>query len=362
MTNFHQNPFDEGSATKLALFQAYAQEWLPVFLSPRFRRQTITIVDYFAGPGRDNTGQLGTPLLLLEKIREFKGLIETNDVMVRLILNEGAKRKAEVLKKDMEAQSIPASLCSWEVHNLNFEDAFRRFLPDLSVGPNLLLLDQQGVKFISDPVFQQLISLPKTDFAFFIASSFLRRFWDHEYFRRHLPVPRETIRGREFGEIHRAVTDYYRSLVPSQKRLFLAQFSIRKGSNIYGLIFGSGHTLGIEKFLRVCWNIDPSRGEANFDIDGDAIDDAAPFLFSEMNVPSKISRFEERLQSKLLEGELASDAAVYEECLKEGMLPRHGRDGLLKLLKSGRLQLQLGKQPRVSQEGYKDPRQIEVKL
>lgn len=360
MANFHQQPFDEGTATKLSLFATYAREWLPVFVCPRRRGATVTIVDFFAGPGRDITGREGTPLLLLRTIREFSEQISKNEIKVRLLLNEAAKRKADVLRAVMDDHDVPTELCTWSVHNLAFEDAFQNFIPELKAGPNLLLLDQQGMKFISDDVFRSLISLQSTDFAFFIASSFIRRFRDHKHFKRYLPVPGETIQGRKFGEIHRAVTDHYRTLVPAQRRMFLAQFSIRKGANIYGLIFGSGHILGIDKFLRACWEIDPDRGEANFDIDGDAIDGARPFLFSEMNVPRKVTRFSYSLRSKLLTGDLVSDADVYEECLKEGMLPRHGREVLTAMIKAGEVLVESGKQPRVSQDGYKGPRRLEV--
>jgi hypothetical protein len=30
---FHEKPFDEGTLTKLEIFQLYTREWLPVFLS-----------------------------------------------------------------------------------------------------------------------------------------------------------------------------------------------------------------------------------------------------------------------------------------------------------------------------------------
>ena len=43
----------------------------------------------------------------------------------------------------MDSQSIPSSLCSWAVQNLEFEDAFAEVYPKLSDGPSLLILDQQ---------------------------------------------------------------------------------------------------------------------------------------------------------------------------------------------------------------------------
>ena len=240
--NFHKSPFDEGTTTKLELFAAYAKEWLPVFLSGKNRGAVVTVADFFAGPGRDLQGREGSPLLLLRRIREYTKLIRQNDVRVRLELNEGAKRKSEALTRVMEEQKIPPSLCRWHVHNLSFEVAFDALYPGLNAGPNLILLDQQGMKFISDSVFQKIIALEKTDFLFFIASSFIRRFWDHEYFKKHLPIPGAKITGGAFSEIHRAVTDYYRGLVPPDKQLFLPPFSIKKGKNIYGVIFGSANT------------------------------------------------------------------------------------------------------------------------
>jgi hypothetical protein len=50
---FHDKPFDEATLTKLHLFEMYAREWLPVFLSRRIRAD-VHLFDFFAGPGPDN--------------------------------------------------------------------------------------------------------------------------------------------------------------------------------------------------------------------------------------------------------------------------------------------------------------------
>jgi hypothetical protein len=65
-SDFHKRPFDEGTLTKLQIFELYAREWLPVFLSPeRPPRSEIHLFDFFAGPGTDSDGELGSPLRLL---------------------------------------------------------------------------------------------------------------------------------------------------------------------------------------------------------------------------------------------------------------------------------------------------------
>ena len=86
--------------------------------------------------------------------------------------------------------------------------------------------------------------------------------------------------------------------IPIGKEYFLAPFSIKKPSGIYGLIFGTNHTLGIEKFLRVCWKHDKLTGEANFDIDNEKINVNKPSLFSEFNISTKRQMFDESLKTE----------------------------------------------------------------
>src|SRR5262245_59751694 len=74
-TDFHDSPFDEGTLTKLDIFELYLREWLPVFLAPpkNYRRE-LHIVDFFAGPGTDPKGQLGSPLRTLRQLSSYRDL------------------------------------------------------------------------------------------------------------------------------------------------------------------------------------------------------------------------------------------------------------------------------------------------
>jgi len=67
--DFHEKPFDEGTETKLQIFELYAREWLPVFLARTAPlKREIHIFDFFAGPGADSVGNLGSPLRLLRQL------------------------------------------------------------------------------------------------------------------------------------------------------------------------------------------------------------------------------------------------------------------------------------------------------
>jgi three-Cys-motif partner protein len=358
--NFHKKPFDEGTMVKLRLFENYIGEWLPVFISSA-RGKRINIVDFFAGPGSDVNGVNGSPLIALKQIRKFTSQIRRSSSSLCLLLNEKAKIKAASLRGIMESQMADEGLCTLDVTALDFEKAFDKYYPELQGSANLLFLDQTGVKFISNRVFSRILDIPTTDFIFFIASSSLRRFADHPYFRRHLEIPKGTISARSFNETHRVVTEYYRSLIPRGKEFYLGSFSIKKGSNLYGVIFGSGHPLGIEKFLKVCWKEDPTRGEANFDIDLERIDIRSPHLFSDMDKPKKLNLFEMELQRRLLGRILVTDRDVYLFALQEGFLPMHARDMVTRMIKNASIAMvDRGVRPRISSDGYKEPRSLEV--
>lgn len=362
MRDFHRTAFDEGTKVKLGMFGDYTREWLPVWLSQADPRKPITIVDFFAGPGADCEGTPGSPLIILKQLRQSGDLIRQKGARVRLILNEVVKAKAESLRVTMEAQKVPSSVCTWKVQDLTFEDAFAEVYSDLGVGPNLLILDQQGMKEISDDVFRRILKLPRTDFILFIASSSIRRFETHPHFQRHLKIPRGTVTSSTFNETHRAVTKYFRDLATAGggADYFLGGFSIKKGSNIYGLIFGSGHPLGLHKFLRVCWRTDSERGEANFDIDDDRLTPDTPHLFQEMDQPKKLTLFDRVTKTRILSGELVTDRDIYIHSLQEGVLPSRGKAVVRELLKAGTVRVVGGGQPRVSIEGYKEPRTLEV--
>jgi three-Cys-motif partner protein len=360
LANFHNKPFDQGTRVKLDLFAKYVEAWLPVFLSIGTRPRKLTIVDFFAGPGKDADGSDGSPLVLLREIRKYTRIVESQGSTISLELNEANTKKAKKLQTVMEEQQIPRRLCTWKVYSQQFEEAFARLYPTLQKGPNLIFLDQQGMKFISDSVFRQMTALPQTDFIFFIASSFIRRFSAHPYFKKHLAIPSGSISGRSFNDTHRVVTDYYRGLTSEIADYFIGSFSIKKNSNLYGLVFGSQHPKGLEKFLRICWKIDPDRGEANFDIDDDGLDARNPHLFPEMDIAKKVALFQHRLELSLLHGEIKTDGEVYLRCLKDGMLPMHGKSVVMLLKKSSSIRVQSNKQPRVSIEGFRSPRELEV--
>ena len=225
-----------------------------------------------------------------------------------------------------------------EIDTLDFNEAFDKEFPKMrdNKSANLLFLDQNGVKHITEDVFKKIISLKQTDFLFFSSSSYFKRFSEHPFIVQHIKLSAEEIEKTDYHKIHKLVLEFYKSLIPQNDSYYLAPFSLKKNANIYGLIFGSGHVYGIEKFLRTCWKIDPERGEANFDIDDDRI------IPGQMNwlktQPKKVEHFEEYLKDKILSRQLITDKDIYLFTLSNGFLPRHARVVIDHLIKDNKIE------------------------
>ena len=326
--NFHKRPFDEGTVTKLQIFELYAREWLPVFLSgQKSPRASIHIFDFFSGPGIDSVGQLGSPLRLLNQLKIYRQLPGWKSVSVHLHFFDKSSAKTQELKAQIALRDLELPKLNFDIRAIAFEQAFpesEAILLDEQAA-KLVFIDQCGVDQVTPQVFQTLVSSPTCDFLFFLSSSTLHRFHEHPAIKQRI------VRPNDYFHVHRAAVQYYRSLIKESRPYFLAPFSIKKNSNIYGIIFGSAHPLGIDKFLQVAWDNDQISGEANFDIDRENIREEEILLpLAEMR-PNKIAAFESELEHLLRDGRLADELQVMRVCFEHGVKRQHATPVLTKL-------------------------------
>jgi three-Cys-motif partner protein len=336
--DFHDKPFDAGTLVKLDIFELYTQEWIPVFLSPEIPAfDQVHVFDFFAGPGKDVEGVHGSPLRTLSKLRDYhaKGLAGWNKVPIVVHLFDENADKVANLQSVIHSAEWKVPGVGTDCRLLLFREALaehEELLADSRIA-KLLIIDQCGVDAVSDDIFKRLISFPTADFIFFISSSTLHRF------RNHPAIKQKIGKLEDSYDVHRAVVEYYRNRIPANNRLFLGSFSIRKRSNIYGLIFGSHHPLGIHKFLQVAWAADEIAGEANFDIERDNIGPKEGLLALDVMRPNKIREFEDELETALRSGKLHSEADLVRFCIEGGMTCQHSAPVLKKLKKEGKIGL-----------------------
>lgn len=334
--DFHDKPFDEGTRTKLQIFELYAREWFPVFLSPQTPwRAAIHVFDFFAGPGTDSGNVLGSPLRLLRQLRDYQGSQGWGKVHIHVHFYDEDPDKIAQLKTNIAAHGLQLPNVNFDIQPRRFDDAFRDSALTLAdpQAAKLVFIDQTGVAQVTPEVFRKLVNSPTCDFLFFLSSSTLHRFRDHP------AIKQKIVRPEDYYHVHRAALEYYRGLLPPGQEFYLAPFSIKKGANIYGLIFGSAHPLGIDKFLEVAWRKDEFSGEADFPIDRENIRPEQLLLPMSEVQASKITAFESELEGLLRSGHLSNEVDVMRVCFENGVKRQHAKPVLAKLKREGVIDL-----------------------
>lgn len=347
-SDIHKKPFTETTMLKLDIFRKFFKEWLPVFMNNPYI-EDIYMFDFFAGSGEDSDGEPGSPLILLD---EFSKWCHSKDNMTRVhfVFNEIKSDKLETLGFSIDKFLVKCSKnnsckeCSVQNYIRYENKDFNVLIQEEEIGKILInnrfgkfiLIDQYGFKAVDEKIYKTLIDSPKTDFIFFISSSAIKRFQESEVVKKHFDGKLD-FGNKKPQECHKVIADYYKDLIPSDKEYYLHSFTIQSGANYYGLIFGTNHTLGMEKFLKVCWEHDEYSGESNCNVYND-YEKGSLFYGSEL--PRKINQVKEKLESKILNGKICGNVDGLKFALKEGCMPKVFVQVIEELKKSNKVEIQ----------------------
>lgn len=347
--DINKDPFSEETKLKLEIFRKCFREWLPVFIHfPNLEK--LYIYDFFAGSGYDCDGSPGSPIILLEEVMG-EGAVHCTKIkekrkQVYLVFNEKLQKKYNALCRNVqkwEANCEKINGCDRCVSqkyvvNFDFECAFKNNEKIHKVLANsecakFVILDQYGFTQVDEAVFKRLVESSYTDFIFFISSSFIRRFSEHPVTKKFLGSHEISFEETKPEECHQVIGQYFESLIPEGREYYLNHFTIKKGTNYYGLIFGTAHTLGMEKFQKVCWELDKRAGESNCNIRNDFDEDS---LFRE-SVTNKVNEVSEKLQNLILQGKISNNIEGLKLALKMRCRPIVFTNVVKKLEREGRI-------------------------
>jgi three-Cys-motif partner protein len=352
---FHKQGFDDGTKLKLDIFRRYIREWISVFLtdSPSLSAVTsINIFDLFSGPGEDAEGNPGSPVIIAG---EMKSYCETREALrarkpIRMYFNDWKSDKISRLRDALNLVACKRGCCQTILSDRPFEEVLRDLYPAIqdSGSANLVIMDQFGISDATSDVVRLLANCLRTDILFFVPSSYIRRFQNHPAFRDKFDL---TGMNLEYNTVHRFICEYYREKLGTIE-YHLAPFSIKTGGNIHGVVFGTSHLYGLEKFLKVCWDIDPTTGEANYSVDQDPAWGGNECLFPELNAITRVDLFSNDLR-KFIEKSSPTNMAMYRFVLSKGFTPTRAGAVLKNLQESGWLQLvSLGRDQKVKKGSY----------
>ncbi|MBS1738341.1 MAG: three-Cys-motif partner protein TcmP [Bacteroidetes bacterium] len=352
--DLHENPFDETTVAKLEIFEDYAKAWIPTFVMTGVN--TISVFDFFAGTGYDKNGIEGSPIRILHKIKEQIGNIFQKKVDVNIHFNEwhpqkGNQYKFEVLKKACEdfliANPDVKRAINLNLYNEDFETLFPKLLPEIKQNPSLVYLDQNGIKFLSEKYFLEFENTRQTDFLYFLSASYFWRFGETEEFKIHLDIDMLTAKKDPYKFIHRNIIEQLRKKLPNKTDLKLYPFSLKKGANIHGIIFGATHPRAVDKFLSIAWKRNEINGQANFDIDSDKAK-AQMSIFEEKRL-TKVEQFRNNVRDKVLNGEIRNNFELLDYTYQEGHIGSHAAECLKEMKKNKEIDFE-GTSPLVTYE------------
>lgn len=335
--DLHGQPFDDATETKLEIFERYLEAWLMVFTHTSYFNNAI-IVDFFAGPGKDSSGRSGSPLIILETLAKHENLIKDKNFKITVLFNEIDVKKYEELKENVK-ECNACHFCEIRYSNKDFRQIFNQLSKEaLKETPALLFMDQCGIKHIPQDVFLTLNSFQRADFLFYISSSFFNRFASDSSFQKYFPgIGRDDLRKKNYHSIHRIIYDQYKKMIPEKSNLKLYQFSIKRYStaSINGLIFGTKHILGAQKFLDIVWKKNRINGDANFDIDDDHFKMVQRPLFQELQKKTKKDLFKEQLQAYIAEKKVVSNKDIYVFTLEKGFHQTLANESIKEMIDNG---------------------------
>lgn len=351
--DINSSPFDEGTKIKLDIFRRCFREWYPVFVHDLYTTH-LFVFDMFAGSGMDTGGAHGSPLILLEEAKgaqcQYCKALKSSRKKVSFIFNEILKSKYESLtnnvdifqNKCMEAHSCSDCPIKEGIHTCN-ED-FQNLFADKKIDKifknkvygKFVLLDQYGIKQVTEEVFSKLVDSPKTDFIFFISSSTITRFKELHSIKQYFDTNKMNFDDVQPKECHRLIKEYFEKLIPKGKDYYLHSYTIKKGSNYYGLIFGTSHSLGMEKFLKVCWTEDPLSGDSNCNINNDYEEGT---LFYDESRTRKKDTVKQELKDKILSGNIRDNMSGLKYALHRGCQPSIFVEAIEELKEKGKVEI-----------------------
>lgn len=336
--DFHDKAFDEGTILKLEILSRYLESWLPVFINhPTIRH--INIFDFQCGPGQDKNKIKGSPLRIIDVVAAAKPAASAVEKIISIHFNDidGKKIKQLSEKLNIEVQAWNISYSS-----VDFEKCIDEHFNDMNKQgvANFLFIDPTGLVNMALTI-EKISQLAYTDFLLFVPVQHVSRLYMTDGFQNHLPGLKCTGTVEKTPKELCAYID--EKLREQRASYFLAHFSIKKSEspNVHGLIFGSKHPIGLDKFLRVAWDISPN-GVSNFEMSGDLL--FAAKTSGQCTLPgikeysTRQELFRDELKGKVVSGDLtcARDVALF--CYRNAFLPtKHATPVLKELVRNGKL-------------------------
>ena len=266
------------TAAKHRILRRYLDGWLPIIGqwqgSGTRREQALVLVDGFAGSGRDDTGEDGSPLVMLDAYLEHdhrKRLPQE----IQFVFIEKEAAFVSHLKTEVEERSLDRTNANVDIRHGLFADEFPAVVEELRqqherVPPTFAFIDPFGLKDNTLDLTSGLAVMQRCEVLAYLPTGFMARFESTREFAPALDNlygargEWEDVKEKESLEERRLwLRDRFGEVLSSQTGGYHLPFDIQpQGSpNIYSLVFSSRHRKGIQTMKEAMWKVDPSSGQ-----------------------------------------------------------------------------------------------------
>ena len=288
---------DPHTGAKHAILRRYLQAWVPILTQGGFPK--VAYIDGFAGPGRYEDGEDGSPIIALKAAVDRAARIK-GDVIFLFV--EEKPDRADFLRQLVDVLERPTNFIIQIEGGKTFEEAFSEFHRRHMDGrgrlpPTFAFIDPFGWKGVPFSVIQSILGQQRCE----ILITFM-----YEEINRFIGLPdqdsnfdsffgtgdwRTGIRLASPTERNRFLHDLYlRQLKDAAHAKYVRSFQMRNllGSIDYYLFYATGSLLGLKKMKEAMWKVDQSGA----------------FTFSDATNPNQLVLFGNEPQYDLLKQQI----------------------------------------------------------
>lgn len=165
------------------ILERYLGAWFGILGQSRYDSRVV-VLDGFAGPGRYDDGELGSPIVALNTLLEHKAFTNFTGTDFVFVFNEWNSERFVSLQR--EIYMVQERHSPWpvnvhiEAHNVNFQDLTRDILDAIPEGrqlaPTFAFVDPFGYRDVPMTLIRDLVKSPKIELFIYFDFNSVNRF------------------------------------------------------------------------------------------------------------------------------------------------------------------------------------------
>lgn len=262
--------YTEHTGAKHRLLVGYLHAWFPIIAS---RSKAINVIDGFAGPGRYEGGEAGSPLLMIDAFVSHKNktpAMEAAEVYFDFI--EERHDRVAYLQDELSKLALPPNVHLEPVHEGSFDTVMGDILdgipPTSGLAPTFAFIDPFGYTGFGLQLSSRILQFRKCEVLIYVPWPYIARFISEASIEPALDSlfgdsSWKTARVEKGKSAERILHGLFLERV-KRAAGFAVPFEVDaargRGWAGYTLYFGTSSVLGLEKMKQAMWKVDPVAG------------------------------------------------------------------------------------------------------